>query len=154
MLSCSVRCRTATARGGRRYAWPYVVAADVYAAEGLMGRGGWTWYTGSASWLYRITLEALLGIVRRGDKLRIAPVIPRAWPGFEVRYRHGASTWRIVVENTAGGARERAAPVIDVDGKRIDGDVPLRDDGKEHLVRVVLGAARAPAAQASPAAGS
>ncbi|MEJ7731259.1 MAG: hypothetical protein WKG00_18850 [Polyangiaceae bacterium] len=88
---------------------PYVVAADVYAAEGLMGRGGWTWYTGSASWLYRITLEALLGIVRRGDKLRIAPVIPRAWPGFEVRYRHGASTWRIVVENTAGAAREHGA---------------------------------------------
>ena len=76
----------------------------------------------------------------------------KPWPGFEVRYRYGATTWKVVVENAAGGARERTL-VVEVDGQRIEGDVPLRDDGREHLVRVVLGTARPPAAKATPAAG-
>jgi cyclic beta-1,2-glucan synthetase len=72
---------------------PYVVAADVYTAAGHRGRGGWTWYTGSASWTYRVGLEALLGLGKRGDTLTFAPRVPRAWPGFSLEYRHGGSVY-------------------------------------------------------------
>ena len=67
---------------------PYVVAADVSASQGHIGRGGWTWYTGAAGWIYRVWLEEVLGFKLRGDTLTIDPVIPRDWPGFHLRYRH------------------------------------------------------------------
>src|SRR5690606_898277 len=63
---------------------PYVVAADVYTAEGHLGRGGWTWYTGSASWFYRVGIETLLGFTRRGNSLTINPRVPASWPGFTI----------------------------------------------------------------------
>ncbi len=66
---------------------PYVMAGDVYALEGHVGRGGWTWYTGAAGWIYRVWLEEVLGFKRRGDRLTIKPVIPKDWPGFRLRYR-------------------------------------------------------------------
>ena len=67
---------------------PYVMAADVYAAAPHTGRGGWTWYTGSAGWMYRLALESLLGLRLEGDKLRLAPCLPASWPGFKLRYRY------------------------------------------------------------------
>src|SRR5687768_17618677 len=76
---------------------PYVVAADVYTATGHLGRGGWTWYTGSASWMYRVGLEAILGFRKEGDTLRIVPCVPRSWPEYTISYRYGASTYEIVV---------------------------------------------------------
>src|SRR3546814_947301 len=66
---------------------PYVVAADVYAVQPRVGRGGWTWYTGSAGWMYRLVLESLLGLRLEGDTLRLSPCIPAGWPGYRVRYR-------------------------------------------------------------------
>ena len=115
---------------------PYVVAADVYTAQGHIGRGGWTWYTGSASWMYRVGLEAILGFTKRGDTLTIEPRIPAAWPGFSIEYRFGGSRYTIEVRRTApaGGRVE-----VTVDGRKIEGSVvPLVDDGADHAVAVTL----------------
>ncbi|MGQ0712552.1 MAG: GH36-type glycosyl hydrolase domain-containing protein [Gemmatimonadaceae bacterium] len=112
---------------------PYVVAADVYTAEGHVGRGGWTWYTGSASWMYRVALEAILGFRKEGDTLRIEPSVPREWPGFSITYRHGASTYAIEVR--VSRAEKRRATRVTIDGVRIKGDaIPLVDDGQAHAV--------------------
>ena len=78
---------------------PYVVAADVYAAPGHVGRGGWTWYTGSASWMYRVIVEHILGVRRRGSTLVIDPCIASTWERFEVTVRDGAGEVHVVVEN-------------------------------------------------------
>jgi cyclic beta-1,2-glucan synthetase len=116
---------------------PYVVAADVYTAEGHLGRGGWTWYTGSASWLYRVGLETILGFARRGDTLTFEPCIPRSWREFSIEYRHGSSTYAITVRSGANFGREVAR--VSVDGvARPDLAIPLSDDGRRHEVEVVL----------------
>ena len=116
---------------------PYVVAADVYTAEGHLGRGGWTWYTGSASWLYRVGLETILGFARRGDTLTFEPCIPRSWREYAIEYRHGSSTYSITVRSGLGVGREVARVTVDgVD--RPDLSVPLADDGRRHEVEVVL----------------
>jgi cyclic beta-1,2-glucan synthetase len=115
---------------------PYVVAADVYAVPPHVGRGGWTWYTGSAAWLYRAALETLLGFTKRGDRLTFAPRLPAEWGGFEVEYRHGSALYRCEVE--VGGDGEGGVQVW-LDGERLpEGAIPLRDDGREHPVRVVI----------------
>jgi cellobiose phosphorylase len=117
---------------------PYVACADVYGVPPHVGRGGWTWYTGSASWLYRVALEAILGFRRVGDTLRIEPCIPRSWPGYEVAYRHGSATYGVHVDNSAGTGR--GVTSVTLDGQRVpDGVVPLRDDGRTHDVRIALG---------------
>jgi cellobiose phosphorylase len=133
--------RTRDAEGVAKYkVEPYVVAADVYTAEGHVGRGGWTWYTGSASWMYRVALEAILGFRKEGDTLRIEPSVPRSWPGFTIVYRHGSSQYTIEVKVTRGGPRP--AGRVTVDGVRIKGDViALVDDGQPHAVLVEVGGA-------------
>src|SRR5438105_13009262 len=78
---------------------PYVAAADVYAVPPHTGRGGWTWYTGSAGWMYRAALEYILGFKLQGDRLRLDPCIPRGWREFEINYRRGQTAYRIKVEN-------------------------------------------------------
>ncbi|HEY3497276.1 MAG TPA: protein ndvB, partial [Polyangiaceae bacterium] len=120
---------------------PYVVAADVYAHESHFGRGGWTWYTGSAGWMYRILVEELLGLKRAGDRLFITPCVPRAWQRFEIDYRYGTSELNIVVENPDGlGTTVERVEV----GGRVAPDhaVVLVDDGRKRHVRVRLGVAR------------
>ncbi len=110
----------------RRYkVEPYVVAADVYSVEPHEGRGGWTWYTGSAAWLYRAGVEAILGITREGDVLCVAPRLPHGWNGFEATVRHGDATVEIVVARTDDGS-----PTA-----RLDGEPVAIDDG---AVRVAL----------------
>ena len=117
---------------------PYVVCADIYGAPPHTGRGGWTWYTGSAAWLYRVALEAILGLRPAGDTLRVEPCIPSHWPGYDVAYRHGSATYRIRVENPAGAGR--GVRSVLVDGQPVPGGVvPFRDDGRTHNVRVTLG---------------
>jgi cyclic beta-1,2-glucan synthetase len=117
---------------------PYVAAADVYAVWPHAGRGGWTWYTGSASWMYRAGLEYILGFGRRGESLRIEPCIPRWWREFEINYRHGSAHYRIKVENPHGVSRGVVS--VELDGEPLaTGDVPLTDDGAQHTVRIVLG---------------
>jgi cyclic beta-1,2-glucan synthetase len=123
----------------RYRAEPYVVAADVYSSP-LAGRGGWTWYTGSAGWMYRVGVEAILGITLRRGAIHIDPCIPSAWPGFEAVFRRSAATYRIAVENPDGV--NRGVVRVELDGADITGqDVPVAGDDSEHVVRVVLGRA-------------
>lgn len=117
---------------------PYVVAADVYSAPSHKGRGGWTWYTGSAGWMYRLGLEAILGLRRVGDVLCINPCISSKWSSYEMTYKYGATSYHILVDNPEGvncGVKE-----ITLDGKILtDGDVPLLDDGNGHTVHLRMG---------------
>ena len=131
----------ATRAGVHRYkVEPYVAAADVYAVPPHTGRGGWTWYTGSASWMYRIAVEAILGFAKRGDALAVDPCIPRGWPGFSITYTYGATVYNIRVENPSGVCRGVAS--VELDGEPIEGrEIPLVDDGRPHEARVVLGEA-------------
>jgi cyclic beta-1,2-glucan synthetase len=115
---------------------PYVVAADVYTAEGHVGRGGWTWYTGSASWLYRVGLESILGFSKRGNSISIDPCIPSTWKGFELIYRYGKSVYRVQVSNPSGA--QCGVRAITLDGESCSGSIPLFDDGLEHSVLVVM----------------
>jgi len=117
---------------------PYVIAADIYSMPPHTGRGGWTWYTGSSGWMYRLGLEAILGISRVGKALRINPCIPRAWPGFKVDYRFGTAHYRIIVENPQNV--NRGIQEVLLDGKPLHGSlIPLVDDSQAHEVHVVMG---------------
>jgi cyclic beta-1,2-glucan synthetase len=117
---------------------PYVVAADVYSMPPHTGRGGWTWYTGSAGWMYRLVLEAILGIRRLGNVLRIDPCIPKHWPSFEVHYRNGKTVYHIRGENPDG--LNRGVKQVSLDGKTLpDGEIPLVEDDREHEVHVHMG---------------
>jgi cyclic beta-1,2-glucan synthetase len=119
---------------------PYVVAADVYSAAGQVGRGGWTWYTGSAAWMHRTGLESILGLRRRGDSLELDPCIPKSWPGFEATLTVGATRYDIVVTNPQGVSRGVVAARLD--GEEIPGRplrVQLQDDGARHRLDVTLG---------------
>jgi cellobiose phosphorylase len=117
---------------------PYVVAADVYSAEQHLGRGGWTWYTGSSGWMYRLGLEAILGLRRTGDLLRIEPCIPKEWPGYEVTYRNGETVYHVQVKNPDGVSRGVKQVVLD--GETLpDQGIPMLDDSRTHEVHLVMG---------------
>ncbi len=121
---------------------PYVVAADVYAVAPHVGRGGWTWYTGSAGWLYRLVAESLLGLRREADRLHIAPCVPAEWPGYTITYRFGETQYRIAVERLAD-AGDVPRCFISVDGIDMgDRGIPLVDDRLEHAVDVRFSPAR------------
>ena len=112
---------------------PYVVSADVYAIAPHTGRGGWTWYTGSAGWMYRLIVESLLGLRRKGDTLRFAPCIPADWPAYAVDYRYGKASYRISVTQIAGGGED----TLILDGiEQPERSIQLVDDGCEHRVEV------------------
>jgi cyclic beta-1,2-glucan synthetase len=114
---------------------PYVIAADVYSVAPYVGRGGWTWYTGSASWMYRLGIEMLLGLQRTGERLRINPHIPKDWPEVQINYRFGETVYHIRVINQAD--KKDGKENVTMDGKVLtDGVIPLADDGKTHEVTV------------------
>ena len=116
---------------------PYVIAADVYDAPAHVGRGGWTWYTGSASWSYRAALEGILGFTKTGDRVSLAPCIPAEWEGFTIDYRFGNSTYAIRVDNTQSVSTD--VTLVTVDGTpSADGSIELVDDGAAHEVVVVI----------------
>ncbi|MFN8471785.1 MAG: hypothetical protein U0822_06285 [Anaerolineae bacterium] len=120
---------------------PYVIAADVYASPTHLGRGGWTWYTGSAAWFYRLGVEMLLGLRREGDTRALAPCIPPAWPGYTLRYRYGSAEYRIEVQNPHGATGGVASLVVD--GQVVtDGRIHLVDDKSVHVVHATLGRAQ------------
>jgi cyclic beta-1,2-glucan synthetase len=133
--------RASTRAGVYRYkVEPYVLAADVYAEPPHVGRGGWTWYTGSAGWMYRAGLEWLLGFRLRGAVLHLDPCIPRAWRRFEIAFRYHASRYEIAVENPSGVTRGIAS--VEVDGVPLaagSASLPLINDGATRRVRVLLG---------------
>jgi cellobiose phosphorylase len=113
---------------------PYVVAADVYALSPHIGRGGWTWYTGSAGWLYQLAVESLLGLTLVRDTLRFAPCLPPDWNGFTVHYRYRETVYHIAVRQTRGAGDEEG---VTVDGvEQAGGAIPLVDDRRQHSVEV------------------
>ena len=116
---------------------PYVVAADVYAVAPHQGRGGWTWYTGSAGWMYRLLVETLLGANLEGDRLRLAPRMPKAWPSFKIHYRYRQTVYHITITRLAA---DSAGPgVLTVDGMEVAGStLSLRDDQREHAVELTV----------------
>jgi cellobiose phosphorylase len=116
---------------------PYVVCADVYGARPHTGRGGWTWYTGSASWLYRVAIEAIFGFRLEGDTLRFEPCIPKNWREFELTFLYRSTEYLIRVSN---GGTGRGVRSVELDGQRLpNASVPLRDDRAKHDILVELG---------------
>jgi cyclic beta-1,2-glucan synthetase len=137
MLNPINHARTA-AEVARYRAEPYVVAADVYSRPPHTGRAGWTWYTGSSGWMYRVGMESILGFTLKDNALHIDPCIPHAWPRFEAVIRRPHAEWQIVVENPA--AVNRGVQSIELDGADHTGrDIPLTGITGAHKVRVVLG---------------
>jgi cyclic beta-1,2-glucan synthetase len=119
---------------------PYVVCADVYSTPPHVGRGGWTWYTGSAGWMYRAGLEWILGFRLCGKTLKIDPCIPTRWPGFEITYRYAKTRYEIAVENPRNVSR--GVTSVELDGKALasrPAQIALVDDGLTHRVRITLG---------------
>ena len=134
----------ATRAGVHRYkVEPYVMAADVYAEPSHVGRGGWTWYTGSAGWMYQAGLESILGFKVRGANLLIEPSIPRSWPGYEITYRYRSSRYELTVENPHGVNGRVGIAWLDDQRLAPGALIPLVDDGGTHRVRVILGEAPA-----------
>ncbi len=119
---------------------PYVVCADVYSVTPHVGRGGWTWYTGSAAWMYRAGLESILGFTIEGGTLRLDPCVPAAWQDFEVIFVHHSTRYEILVENPAAVCRGIAR--LELDGQALSAgstEIALADDGATHHIRVILG---------------
>jgi cyclic beta-1,2-glucan synthetase len=119
---------------------PYVIAADIYSAAPHVGRGGWTWYTGSAGWMYRAGLEWILGFQLQGSRLTIAPCIPADWPGFEIVFRYRTARYEILIDNPDRISRGIAQ--AELDGRPLakgSAVIALVDDGELHRVRVILG---------------
>ncbi|MCL6589638.1 MAG: glycosyl transferase family 36 [Firmicutes bacterium] len=129
-----------TQKEGMRYkVEPYVMAADVYSVMPYTGRGGWTWYTGAAGWMYQACLGWILGIQKHGSTLRILPCIPEDWPEYSVIYKYGAATYEIRVYNPRH--QERGVASLTLDGEAQDPEkpeIPLIDDGRKHEVIVTL----------------
>jgi cyclic beta-1,2-glucan synthetase len=117
---------------------PYAVAADVYAHPLHVGRGGWTWYTGSAGWMYQAAVQALLGLHRRAATIGIDPCIPTRWPEYLIEWNIDGTRYRFVIENPEH--RSRGVASAQLDGAGVDAAaIPLLNDGGEHEVRIVLG---------------
>ena len=118
---------------------PYVIAADVYSAAPYVGRGGWTWYSGSASWMYRLGIEMLLGVQRTGEYLQIKPHIPKDWPEYQINYRFGKTLYHIRVRSQPDTGAKRVKEQVTMDGTVLaDGLIPLTDDRLTHEVLVHL----------------
>ena len=138
--------RASTAEGVAAYKIePYVVAADVYAVAPHAGRGGWSWYTGSAGWMYRLILESLLGVSREKDRLRFAPCLPVEWTDLKIRYTYGATVYDIEVQQRrADAVEESVLPSVTRAGVvQSDNSVLLVDDLASHRVVVEARTTRA-----------
>jgi len=115
---------------------PYVIAADVYAVAPHIGRGGWTWYTGSAGWMYRLIIESLLGLKLENNRLIIEPCIPREWKAFKIHYRYRETVYHINITCMPTGNK---GIIITVDGiKQDDAGIPLNNDTQDHQVEVQI----------------
>jgi cyclic beta-1,2-glucan synthetase len=117
---------------------PYVVAADVYAIAPHVGRGGWTWYTGSASWMYRLLIETLLGLHLEGNSLRLTPLLPKAWPSYKIHYRFRQTVYHITIMRNESNIS--SMNLLTLDGLEIHGtSIPLVDDHHDHEVEMKVG---------------
>ncbi len=117
---------------------PYVMAADVYSTNSHIGRGGWTWYTGTAGWMYKVGIEDILGLKKYGDEIVIDPCIPKDWEGYFIEYKHGKSKYNISIKNP--DKVNKNVKYIAIDGNKNNSNkLKLIDDNKEHDVEVILG---------------
>ena len=117
---------------------PYVIAGDVYARPPHAGRGGWSWYTGSAGWMYRAGLDSILGLRRRGSTFALDPCIPSSWPGYQIVWTLLDTRYEITVSNPA--RRSRGVASATLDGALVNADaIPLAIDGRTHRVQLELG---------------
>lgn len=134
----------ATRDDAQRYGLePYVLADDVCTAAPHIGRGGWSWYTGAAGWMYRLIVESLLGVERRGERLVLAPQLPCGWPGFRMEYRYRSTLYEIEVRLAEAGA-------LLVDGRALEGNaLDLADDGQRHRVELLVPRRHRPAIAAA-----
>ena len=140
---------------------PYVMSADVYSVPPHTGRGGWTWYTGAAGWMYRLAVETLLGLHLEVDRLRLAPLLPRDWKSYKIHYRYRETFYHVTITRLEGesGASGNEATLataeqvksVKMDGVELDqagplqGIIPLVDDRRDHFVEVQLGGSGRPA---------
>src|SRR5205823_12594360 len=115
---------------------PYVVAADVYGSPPHIGRGGWTWYTGSAGWMYRLITESLLGLRLEVDKLHLAPRVPKEWTSFKIHYRYRETFYHITIHN--GGSGSNVKKLVMDGAEQPECVITLIDDRKHHDVDVEL----------------
>jgi len=139
-------------KGARRYkVEPYVVAADVYSMAPHVGRGGWSWYTGSAGWMYRLIVETLFGLSVEVDQLRLNPKLPMAWESLKIHYRYRDTFYHITISRLDGDSP--GAQQLVLDGKPLVGDsVSLVDDHQDHTLQVKVGMRqKEPGAGDSPA---
>jgi cellobiose phosphorylase len=113
---------------------PYVIAADVYAMTPHIGRGGWTWYTGSAGWMYRLIMESLLGLRLETDKLYVEPCIPVGWESYKIHYRYGETIYHISLNQLSEGS-SKLSIVLD-GGETNDKFIHLTDDKQDHLAEI------------------
>jgi cellobiose phosphorylase len=122
---------------------PYVMGADIYGAQPHTGRGGWTWYTGAAGWMYRLTVETLLGLQLQVDHLRIAPCVPAHWESYKIHYRYRETVYHITVKRAGEKSDVISVTVDGAVATQTGGDgsglIPLVDDRREHYVEVDLG---------------
>ena len=117
---------------------PYVIAGDVYSHSPHVGRGGWTWYTGSAGWFYRVIVESILGMERTGNRLEFNPCVPPDWSHVDITYRFASAIYSIKIENPGGA--ESGVDAVWLDNARQPGTgILLTDDGKNHEVRIMMG---------------
>jgi cellobiose phosphorylase len=114
---------------------PYVVAADVYAVAPHTGRGGWTWYTGSAGWMYRLIIEMLLGANIEGERLRLTPRPPKAWTSYKIHYRFRQTVYHITINRLAADAPGETQLVVDGQPQP-EQTIPLVDDQREHFAEL------------------
>jgi cellobiose phosphorylase len=120
---------------------PYVVAADVYGRPPHVGRGGWSWYTGAAGWMYRLLVETLLGVGLEGNRLRLTPRPPEGWDSYKIHYRYRRTPYHITIAWCAPGE----APGLVLDGQALETDtIPLVDDGREHVAEMKIARVSAP----------
>jgi cellobiose phosphorylase len=115
---------------------PYVMAADVYSVEPHTGRGGWTWYTGSAGWMYRLIVESLLGLQLEGDKLRVNPRLPRDWPNLTIDYRYKSTLYHIQIKNSGTGSTIKSFTMNDI--AQDQHEIMLADDPEKHEVVIEM----------------
>jgi cyclic beta-1,2-glucan synthetase len=117
---------------------PYVMAGDVYARPPHAGRGGWSWYTGSAGWMYRAGLESILGLTRHGETFALNPCVPSSWPEYRITWETGRCRYEMLVRNpnrVCRGVASATLDGVDVDARHI----PILDDGATHVLTIVLG---------------
>jgi cellobiose phosphorylase len=116
---------------------PYAMCADIYSRPPYTHRGGWSWYTGSAAWMYQLGLTNLLGFKKVGNTLQIDPVIPPSWDGFQISYKFGKTIYRINVRNPKHVYQ--GIKTIRMGGEILrDNSIPLVDDGHDHLVDIIM----------------